>query len=189
MENSYVVKKRNVDDVLGKAPVSRLHIFSFFTYALFFILIIGTKLIPFTTPINGIIEIESINENVDNKVLGEDKLIQNTLLTNSGDYSIRESFVKGYMHIEQPLDIPKNTKIKIILDKYPEDKYGSIEGKIEAVSSLTCNRIELIVSFPKDVITNRGIYIKWDKKDTGLASIIPSKDTLFDKIFKNIRNK
>ncbi len=94
--------------------------------------------------------------------------------------------------------VQKGQKVVIKLDNYPHLEYGSVEGLVHSVSSLT-NQTELIssqeviptymitVDLPNRLKTNYGSPLDFDYELRGTADIVTKPRKLFERFFDNLK--
>lgn len=190
---SYHLKRRGVDEVLGKTPMIQLHIFCAITYILFFLLVTWFNFIFFTSNIEGLIEIDFIKQKyyLNERNISIDYFQINNTFTQllykncSKDSLITRNIPKGKMSIKYIYNIDIGTNVKIHLNNKTFNKCNIIEGKVEAVICDNNDEKTLIVSLPKNQLPN----IDVDTKITGLASITIVTESLYERIIKNITKK
>lgn len=86
--------------------------------------------------------------------------------------------------------------VNVKLADYPYDEYGYVCGKVEHISSLTCNvksaggnatSYLVTVSFPNGLKTNFGKELRLNYESTGRADIITEKRRLIGRLFDNLK--
>lgn len=86
--------------------------------------------------------------------------------------------------------------VNVKLADYPYDEYGYVCGRVEHISSLTCNvksaggdvsSYLVTVSFPNGLKTNFGKELRLNYESTGRADIITEKRRLIGRLFDNLK--
>lgn len=86
--------------------------------------------------------------------------------------------------------------VNVKLADYPYDEYGYVCGKVEHISSLTCNvksaggnaaSYLVTVSFPNGLKTNFDKELRLNYESTGRADIITEKRRLIERLFDNLK--
>jgi hypothetical protein len=89
-------------------------------------------------------------------------------------------------------------EVNIKLGKYPYDEYGLVRGKVRSVSRLTCKiqteqgsmeAYQVVVDFPKGLMTNFGQVLPFDFETKGVAEIITKQKSLMERLFDNLKSK
>jgi hypothetical protein len=88
--------------------------------------------------------------------------------------------------------------VNVKISKFPYDEYGLIQGRVKSISRLT-NKIktkdgtsdayQVIIYFPKGLVTNFGLHLKLDFESRGTAEIITKRKRLIDRLFDNLKSR
>jgi len=89
---------------------------------------------------------------------------------------------------EQGKNVKEGNKIRLNVDKYPSEQYGTIESYITSISNFSSGReIQAIAVLPSKIITSHQHEITLKGKNYASAEIITDEKTLFNRLINPFR--
>ena len=94
------------------------------------------------------------------------------------------------------VEVGQRANVKLM--NYPYDEYGYVSGRVERVSHLTqvvqssqgaVETYLVIISFPKDFVTNFGLKLNLGYESRGTVEIITRPKRLIERLFDNLKSK
>lgn len=110
----------------------------------------------------------------------------------------KENKVTGKMYLPATGagKVDKNSRLKIKLQDYPYNEFGSIEGRVSAISLVTTDlkmtqgtskNYLISVTLPKGLVTNFGEQLPFKHDMVGEADIIVKERRLIERLFDNLK--